>query len=507
MIAFLAAVDLVLHQAQPAAVAPGLAMRQGQAAVVQQKPAEEQRVEPEVHYRLNVGYGSDAGRATGDPAITQFRPARDLFRSYMFGDATFGAHGLPVQSLDTYFAASYYYDFAGTDSNSPFTTIYDRKDNGDVFHSLLIRSAYAELDPSSQGGTPFFVRAGRQFRIGAGIANFDGITLGYDNQNVEASGFVGQRVALYGDERTGVVGGGALRAHAMVGTHAVDAALELLTFDGDAYTDATVHASGVSGQAYVTARLFGASVSDLLGHGQYFVSRHISLLVDAQQKLGVAPVYDWISGGEPSVTARQNWPLGTYWGLRYFTMPEPQPYTHVRIGAAFDPVSAIEFLVEATGHLVEGSRPAADPWPDRTGFDASFAEAGGMIDWRLGQGLSLLGGYRARVFDRPEASSRLDDPANAGELRSHELLIDGRYSLGARRLTTSAGAFLRQEDVQTPYLVVEGDLRWGLRFDVESWLVRRVRLKASYEIANPSAVLSPDIDTFQQVRVIAEAVF
>ena len=505
MIALVMAVDLVLHQASPATVAPGLAMRHEETPA-QAKAADDPRVEPEVHYRLNVGYGADSARATGDPAITQFRPGRNLLRTYTFGDAAFGAHGLPVASLDTYFAASYYYDFVGADANSPFTTVYDRP--GQDGHALLIRSAYAELDPASQGGSPLFVRAGRQFRLGAGIAHFDGLSVGYDNQNVEASAFVGQRVALWADERTGVVGGGALRAHALVGSHLVDAALEMLTFEGDAYTNATVHASGIRGQGFVTARLFGASVSDLIGHAQYFVGRHVSLIIDAQQKLGVAPIYDWIAGGEPSADARSHWVLGVdHWPLRYFTMPEPQPYTHLRVGAAFDPASAVEVLAFGTGHVVESSRPASDPWPGRTGFDASFLEAGGMVDWRPGQGLSLMAGYRARVFDRPESATRLDDPANAGELRSQELLIDGRYSLGPRRLTTTAGFFLRVEDVQTPWVIVHGNPRSGLRFDVESWLIHRVRLKASYEIADPSATLSPDVDTFQSVRVLAEAVF
>src|SRR5262249_55854369 len=148
-----------------------------------QKREPEQRAEPEVHYRLNVGYGADSARATGLSAINGFESKRTLFRNYMFGDAAFGAHGLPVASLDTYFAASYYYDFLGKDPNSPFTTIYDRQDQDG--RALLIRSAYAELDPASQGETPLFLRAGRQFRLGAGIAHFDGVSIGYDNRNVE----------------------------------------------------------------------------------------------------------------------------------------------------------------------------------------------------------------------------------------------------------------------------------------------------------------------------------
>src|SRR5204862_2007823 len=120
-------VDLVLHHAPPAAVAPGLAMR-AQSAPGKAPPAL-QKPEPEVHYRLNVGYGVDNARSTGVPAIPQFREVkRTLFRSYTFGDMAFGAHGLPVPSLDTYFAAGYYYNFLGADPNSPFTTVYDHRD-------------------------------------------------------------------------------------------------------------------------------------------------------------------------------------------------------------------------------------------------------------------------------------------------------------------------------------------------------------------------------------------
>jgi len=496
-------VDLVLHQVPPVGVAPGLAMRAPQSETKSSKPQTESQPEPEVHYRLNVGYGVDNARSTGIPAIPDFREVnRNLLRSYAFGDLAFGAHGLPVASLDTYFAAAYYYDFTGADPNSPFTTVYDRANQGGQ-QALLIRSAYAELDPSSQGGAPVFLRAGRQFRVGAGIAHFDGISAGYDDSHVEATGFIGQRVALWIDERTGLVGGGALRARSVVGEHPVEGALEVLTFDGDAYWTATVHSSGTRGQVYVTALLSGASVSDLIGHAQYFVTRHLSLLADAQQKIADAPLYDWISGREPGIDKRAAFPLP------YFTIPEPQPYTQIRVSAALAPVSALEVLAFGSGHVVEGSRPVSDPWPGRTGFDATWIEAGGMVDWRPGQGLSVLAGYRYRMFDRPAitAEPRLDDPENAGELRSHELLIDGRYSLGQRRLTSTAGLFMRIDDVQTPFMLLVNDRRIGLRFDVESWLVRRVRLKASYEIADPSRVLSPDVDTFQTVRVIAEAVF
>src|SRR5207245_288252 len=166
-------------------------------------------------YRLNVGYGTDAAHLTGSAAATGFavpkNPPLQTLRTYLFGDATVGARGLPTASLDTYFAAAYIYDFLGFDPGkdaTPFATAYDA-DHG---RALLVRSAYAEYDAAQAGGAPVWLRAGRQFRMGAGIAHFDGVSLGWEGPPAEVSGFVGQRVALWSDERTGLVGGGAVRA-------------------------------------------------------------------------------------------------------------------------------------------------------------------------------------------------------------------------------------------------------------------------------------------------------
>jgi hypothetical protein len=495
--------DLELHTVQSTPDSPGLAMRSGRAG---EQPREappptapaRQPDSYEVHYRLNLGYGADSGRATGAPAATGFPdPQRTLFRSYVFGDAAFGARGVPVASLDTYFAASYYYDFLGASNNSPFTTVYD---SGNA-RALLIRSAYAEIDPASHGGDPVWARAGRQFRIGAGIANFDGVSFGYDDGRVDASGFVGQRVALYVDERTGLVGGGSLRGHLRARGQAIDAAVDLLTFEGDVYTDASLRAAGTLGSVLGGARLFGGALSDLWARTHLVIARRLALLADATQKLGDAPIYDWVSGGEPAA--------GRPFALHNFTLPEEQAYTRLRLGVQLDPISALELVLYGTGTVVEGQRSEADPRPARTGYDVDWAELGALIDFRPGLGLTLLGGYRIRLYDRPnrEDDPRLDNPQSAGEIRLQELIIDGRYSLGPRRLTTSAGAFVRYYELRSPFTEVKGDLRGGLRFSVESWLVGRVRVQATYEIADPSPTFSPDVDTLQSVRVIVETVF
>jgi len=510
-----APVDLTVHDVPSRPVAPGLAMRNlhpaasgGAAASASAgtsssapstgsapnaAPARDE-ASPEIHYRFNVGYGTDNGRATGADAATGFRgdPQRTLLRTYLFGDATFGARGLPTPSLNSYFAAAYYYDFLGATADSPFTTVYDGA--GDA-RALSIRSAYAEYDPAMRGGLPVWVRAGRQFRLGAGTAHFDGASLGYDDRQLEVSGFVGRRVALYVDERTGPLGGGAVRVNLgrALGVP-LRVAAEVLTFEGDLYTDLTVQLASGRLSALASARLFDQSLSDAFVKARLALTRRTTIFTDLSQKLGVAPVYDYVSGGEAG-------------GLKFFTLPDLVRSTRARLGAALDATSELEIMAYGAATAVYGTR--ADAGPDRTGFDASSVELGAFCDLRPGGGMSLLGGYRVRRAVRPprDEQPRLDDPQSAGDISYQELLADARYSLGPRRLTVTASGFLRYSEMQTPLAHPFSDVRAGLRFDIDTWVESRLRLKATYEVADPSPQLSPDVDTLQSVRVIIETVF
>src|SRR5262249_32929162 len=152
--------------------------------------------------------------------------------------------------------------------------------------------------------------------------------------------------------------------------------------------------------------------SDASLRGRLLVLRRVSLLGELTQKLGTAPIYDFVSGGETNHA----------YNLRYFTLPEQQRYTRGRFAIQVDPTSSIEGLGWAATTLVDGSRPPDDLWPARTGYDASFVELGGSADWRPGLGLTLLAGYRLRLYDRPPpgVDSRLDDPVSAGERRTQE---------------------------------------------------------------------------------------
>ena len=62
---------------------------------------------------------------------------------------------------------------------------------------VAVRAGYAEIDGFKEQGfwSRTYLRAGRQFRYGAGIATFDGLTVGYRGPSVEASAISAARTA------------------------------------------------------------------------------------------------------------------------------------------------------------------------------------------------------------------------------------------------------------------------------------------------------------------------
>jgi hypothetical protein len=541
-------IDLAVHELPADPTTPGLAMRAPAPVATHAQPAPPSTTampaptsaadlhplaspaeSPELHYKLDVGYGIGAAHPTGVPAATGFDSSRSaVLRSFMFGDVALGTRGLPAAPIDTYLQASYYYDFLGARADTPFTTVYDR----DAGRAVLARAAYAEVDPSEYGGAPVWLRAGRQYRAGADMAHFDGATVGASSERGEVSAFVGQRVALYGDVATGILGGG--EVHGRLPRWASvsgDAGVDVLAYKSDLYTLASMQVQRGQTSALVSLRLLDAAVSEWFARVSFewagktcpvgAVRERSSGLCQARrgstgldgrflpapwrarvwgeaaEVTGQAPVFDYVTSSQ----------VGR---LRYFTLPELAAFTRLRAGVDVPLVSELELSLYAAGQLVHGTAPA--PGPARTGYDVSFAELGALLDYRPGLGLSVYGGYRARLYDRAQTLAdggppRLDDPASAGPVQSHELLLDGRYTLGPHRLTTTAGVFMRYERMRTPFIAGYNDLRAGVRFELESWLAARVRIKLSYELADPSPALSPNLDTLQTLLVVAETSF
>src|SRR5262249_47462735 len=127
-----------------------------------------------VVFRFQIGYAIDQGEPVKDqPLPADVRGTR----LYTFGDAAVGANGLLGRSVSPYFAAHYLLDAAGATAMAAVPSAFDSSSNG---RALLIRSAYAELsDVGPAWLAPLHIRAGRQFRYGIAVTQFDGISVEY----------------------------------------------------------------------------------------------------------------------------------------------------------------------------------------------------------------------------------------------------------------------------------------------------------------------------------------
>ena len=151
---------------------------------------------------MHAGVELDSAPASGD-ALRGGAPLPSGFsdsRPWIVGDAMVGAHDMLLPSLGGYFLSSFQFDASDSLATRSARDRSGRRD----------RSAHRD-----QGGLrrvrqrrqgrgsrqAFWVRAGRQFRLDGGgmFAYFDGVTVGYRTNGIDASAFVGQRVVLYVD--------------------------------------------------------------------------------------------------------------------------------------------------------------------------------------------------------------------------------------------------------------------------------------------------------------------
>src|SRR5262249_46711266 len=145
--------------------------------------------------------------------------------------------------------------------DSPFTTVYDAKEQA---RAILVRSAYAEVEENVGAGQLFF-RAGRQFRMGPEMAHFDGATAAWETHAIETSAFVGGRVTLYGDERSGTLSGGAVRGAARLGGWRLAGAGETVAFGDDLITSVQLRLERDASGGQAGVRLLDADVSEVFG--------------------------------------------------------------------------------------------------------------------------------------------------------------------------------------------------------------------------------------------------
>lgn len=491
--------------AAPASLAtgarPSAATKNGVRAAA--KPAVEQ-----VSVRVNASADLQGTSTSGAPLRggTPLDGQFDTGRSWLVGDALLSGRGVMVPSLNAYLLSSFQFDARGAEVTALPAAVDARGQN------VLIRAGYVEWgrDNKATGVRQrLWVRGGRQFRQNAGalLAYFDGVTVGWQDQRWQAAGFVGRRVALYGQAPAGVLLGGsaalALQSWGFPSWRVVADALALAGH-GEA---ALRHVVAVRAQyeprgaltAVLRARLVGTEAGFGVGRVgarvRWTPSKLWLLIFDAEQRSGVDVAYDLAAPAAVDVvqTARS---LGV--GLT-------QPVRALTGGLRVDYARRRqEWILFARTEL---------PWLTAATHDrVGFVEGGGALGLRLGAvwaNAQLLTRQRL-LTTAPATGGAFADSASAGIASLHEFALDGVWRSGvgsAMKWRVSAGAFYRSYRGRTPYATFSNDGRGGARVDVQYWATQAIHVLAGGEVAQPSPTFARELDLITSLRAGVEAVF
>lgn len=442
--------------------------------------------------------GARPGDQPGD-AVTADRELRTQ-NAYVLGDAVLGSRGVPVSSLHTYFAAQFRLGLSGASENAT------RPDGWDALgdDAFLLQTGYAELDGWGSADHPLhplFVRAGRQFHHGGSqlVSQFDGVQLGWHTPDWEVGGFVGRRVALWLGDEPGVLGGGRARVglRRLVGVP-LSLAADVLAFEGERlFVEGGAELALRGGALKLSAHVRGLDAGDGFGLGRaggrlrWLLGDAWALRVDATAIRAHEVAYDWLAPEQVDIVAAED-------GI---AIALPRPADALRAGAS------LAWQVSPTLELYGFGRLSAS---SGSGANAPWVEAGGAGELALGDGLSVGGQLKLRVYDlgtRAGAGAAFDDLEGSGAASDVELAGEARYRPAKGALKLVAGAYARRSTLRTPYVNLDGDVRGGARVDLELAVNEYARVRAIAEAAQASAVLSPELDAIYALRLIAEASF
>jgi hypothetical protein len=498
-------------QAASAVVAPAAASTAApeEAAVSYQAvPASWRDVQERVIFKVNVGYGADSAGASGELGRNGFRPQdvtdpdRRGFvdsRQRVLGDAVLGSRGVLLPSLTTYFLSQYSLDTVGGSRFAALNNVYDTRDG----RALFVHAAYAEVDGYGTEGSALhkvFVRAGRQFRYGGAryVANFDGVTAGYDDVGYEISGFVGQRVSLFFADEPGILGGAGikLRGKELLNVP-VDLTADYLSFDGSVQYLELACRYDVNYSLYLRAvdPGDGMGVGRLGFRGRHAVSERLFITGQIERLQVKEVAYDILN---PSAVDVVNVEQEIGIGLS-------PPGDSLRVGAT------VMALISPTLEVYGFGRANLPGSESRSSFANNYGEVGAAARSPLGVQGHVSGQYKLRVHAVDDAGtaagSLFDDTRNFGVRQFHELSAEARYSLSGLKTSVTGGGYLRVYSFRTPYAEIDSDGRGGLRFDADYRLSGQTRIKAAGELAQPSPGLAPEIGVLTSVRLFAEASF
>jgi hypothetical protein len=459
-----------------------------------------------VLFKLDVNYQLDDAGLSGAAQLALKRPtlpsgdgqaaALATRADYLSSDHVLGTEGLGWSHLRLYYNGFLLHRFEDG-AQVIFPTAYLK---GTQQTAYDVRSGYAEIDGFKDKGfwSKAYLRAGRQFRYGAGIATFDGLTLGYRGPSVEASVWGGRRSPRFLDDTDpGFVAGADVTVHLdAVSRMAIDLAADYLTYFNSNFAHHLLLVSGRWRTSTGGKLVLSVSSYDFEGARAYVgfwhpLGRVAQLKVYYDLKLGRDVTYDYVSGFGMAPS-------------RYFTLPDVE--NRSRLGVRFDHEIGrrFEYAVAGTFNIVhgDGNIPGAGGWTGRTAFDATYEELSVTARVLGPRGFVPEAEYRIRFVQRAEESGLFSDSSQAGEHTMQEVRGDLRLR-PYPGLSFLAGAIYRVRDYTTRYAptgletTVENDTTIAGEISAEAWIKRVFLLRARYEIGTDSSAFAPELALIQ----------
>ena len=465
-----------------------------------------------VIFRFNLGFGIDGGElsATRPTVADQLLPSDEYssLRIYGFGDAVIGTRGVVSPKLSSYFASRFRFDTAIGDRAGAIPTVWDANDSG-----LEIRHAYAEARGlfGARLLRPLAVRAGRQFRYGAAIAHFDGLTVSYDTRALTFGLYSGTRAVGLGPEL----------ANSSAAIAGFEVRLDLkqlrdvplvLQVNGLSFADRNnlEMALALRTGPDLSMRVSVRSTDDRLAMERLVVHARLSdvtqLSADLTHRHGSDWMYDYALPAPPAQT------LGD--ARRYLDLGPvvPRIVTTLRAGTVL--LDNVDLLLH--GAAAFDIAAATDP---HTAYGDGYLELGAGFEVRVRRAIALGVSATGRTYRRPDVPARGDPtdlpdalPAlpTGGESSFLEAGTTLRYSPGARRFSATAELYARSARYPSPWAddpsTTPRASHGGGRFSVEGWASNRFRFRAEYDV---STILdeAPELHGLKSLRLLAEGSF
>ena len=489
-------------------------------------------VKQPVSFSLSVGYQIDGARPTGKATLGGTAPVTgvdyETLRSYGFAEGFLSTRGVGLQSLSSYFSVRFQAarrlavapDDTKPDEKvplaSPIATWFERS-------GAELRTGWAEVKdflPKRWGLSRLRLRVGDQFIYAPWIVHMVGYHIAYEGPTVTVSLFNGFRRSDYTraqEDTQPLTFGGTFRFDLRGITKDVPIAI-----DGE-YLQLSDPATNQPTTASAQLQFDWRPKQDtaLIGAQRWLDGKNANQRLEFRTRLrevtniGVELMNrredDW--RWDPTLVERDR--TDPIEARRYLDLgpPRPQLLFSVRGG------TLIAENIDLFARIAASNDQSNAMTPPQT-FTARYLELGGAAELRLRRtvaiGASVLTRTTERKIENPITDTRntadpLPESAAMGDQRFVEAGLTTRMTLGARKFSALLELYGRRthyaEAYVDPLLPVEPvDLRGGMRFAIDAWVGKRVRLYASYDVSS-ALQSSPEITGYKALRLTLTGVY